>query len=355
MEFPVNSSGQPADDMPDDLATSKGPLFGVHELAPDLLETYARLWQFETWMRRLVYVQLRALDGDAWESKIKTQRAKASKANDKRLTHMPTPEDDVLSFAQLSDLINVIAEHRQYFEAYLPPKTIWDAKLEEVMAIRHRVAHFRTLHRDDLARVKQFLRDIDHGLWRFCTGYNHHHSVLPQSGDPVVAHFLPMDPFPWTEVGDKQWARLGSADPAARLSVTVEVLAMPWATWATPIAGKAGLLYDVSIHARGQRSIDYRQFMRETKRLHARVVHLCLDSAASSLRVTIPACLGEDAVKGLIQRFCDAVLNAMRASSGGGPDGKVQAYADTLPEFVLGPDNPLTYLGPGMDCSFFAA
>lgn len=48
------------------------PLFGVSELPPQILETYAYLWQFETWLRRMVYVQLRALDGDAWESKIRT-------------------------------------------------------------------------------------------------------------------------------------------------------------------------------------------------------------------------------------------------------------------------------------------
>ena len=46
------------------------PLFGVGELAPEVLAAYAHLWQFETWLRRLVYVQLRALDGDSWESKM---------------------------------------------------------------------------------------------------------------------------------------------------------------------------------------------------------------------------------------------------------------------------------------------
>jgi hypothetical protein len=48
----------------------------------------------------LVYVQLRALDGDGWEAKIKAGKAAAPKSNDKRMTHMPTPEDVVLSFVQ---------------------------------------------------------------------------------------------------------------------------------------------------------------------------------------------------------------------------------------------------------------
>src|SRR5690606_15325686 len=113
-----------------------------------------------------------------------------SKTNDKRLTHMPTPEDDTLRFVQLSDLLRVIKEHWCLFERYLPPKTIWEAKLEEVVAIRHRIAHFRSLHQYDLLRVTQFLRDIDQGFWNFCTSYNDPHPVLPQTNDPVVAHFL---------------------------------------------------------------------------------------------------------------------------------------------------------------------
>ena len=59
------------------------PLFGVGELPPQILETYAHLWQFETWLRRLVYVQLRALDGDAWETKINAAAAAKPKGMSK--------------------------------------------------------------------------------------------------------------------------------------------------------------------------------------------------------------------------------------------------------------------------------
>ncbi len=215
------------------------------------------------------------------------------------------------------DLARVIAEHRQYFEAYLPPKTIWEARLEEVTAIRHRVAHFRTIHRDDVARLRQFLRDIDRGFWRFCTGYNDRHSVVPQTNDPVVLHFMPLDPFPLTEVGDKQWSRVGVADPTAPLAVTVEVLLMPWAQWSTPIAGKQGFLYDVSIHARQSRVLDYRLILRETKSLQAGLAHLCLDRMSTTLRLTIPSCLGESAVETMIQSFYDAALFAARPGCAG--------------------------------------
>ena len=93
------------------------------------------------------------------------------------------------------------------FEPYLPPQNLWDAKMEELQQIRHRVAHFRVGHEDDQRRVKQVLRDIDDGFWRFCASYNEHHPVLPASKDPIMRRFLHLDPFPWTKCRDGAWAQ----------------------------------------------------------------------------------------------------------------------------------------------------
>ncbi|MGU7772316.1 hypothetical protein ACV229_19355 [Burkholderia sp. MR1-5-21] len=332
---------------------SAEPLFGVSELSPQVLETYAHLWQFETWLRRLVYVQLRALDGDSWESKINAAKAKMPKDNDKRMTHMPTPEDDVLSFVQLSELKRVISDHWRLFEAYMPPKTIWDAKLEEVLAIRHRVAHFRSLHRDDLPRVVQFLRDIDQGFWRFVTSYNNPHPVLPQSDDPVVAHFLPLDLIPWRQTTDGAWARIGSADSRERFTVTVEVLAMPWGEWKVPISGREGFLYNVTIFGRGQQYLDYSRLLRSTTKLHDHVVYISLDRGATQVRFTVPACLGTAAIISIVEGFDDAARNSLVVWAHDASEGAVQVFADAQPEYVLGPLNPLSFLSPDMPCAFF--
>ncbi len=78
----------------------------VAEVPKRVLATYSRLWQLETWLRRMVYVELRALLGDGWSDGLPT--SSASMAADKRLTHMPTPEMNALSYAQLSKLQDLI-------------------------------------------------------------------------------------------------------------------------------------------------------------------------------------------------------------------------------------------------------
>ncbi len=338
--------------MPED-AQSEEPLFGVSQLKPQALRIYAHLWQFENWLRCLVYVQLRARDGDDWQKDLQISKAKVPKEGDKRMTHMPTPEDDILSFVPISELKRVIAENWSLFESYLPPKDIWGAKFEEVMAIRHRIAHFRSLHQHDAARVLQFLRDIDQGFWRFCTAYNNAQPVLPQSDDPVVSHFLEHDLFAWTKVDGSKWARIGHAAPSERFAVTVEVLPMPWATWSMPIAGQPGFLYDVMIYARGQRHLDYRSILRTTLNLHPHIVHLCLDGGAKPFRFTVPACLGKDKVISIIEGFFDAAQNSLRPGLEDVSNGPAQRLADSFPEYVLGPENPLTFLSPDMPCDFF--
>ena len=74
----------------------------VHELPERALQTYARLWQLETWLRRMVYVELRSYLGDDCKSKVNVEKAEFPQKEDKALVHMPSPEEDPLSYVQLS-------------------------------------------------------------------------------------------------------------------------------------------------------------------------------------------------------------------------------------------------------------
>ena len=115
---------------------------------------------------------------------------------DKRLRHMPTPENDPLSYISFSQLTHLVRDHWDAFACYLPPQDIWLAKLEEIGQIRNRIAHFRSGHTDDYPRVLQFLRDLDRGFWSFCTSYNDPEPILPAADDPVTSHFLTLRSVP---------------------------------------------------------------------------------------------------------------------------------------------------------------
>jgi len=326
-------------------------LQSVPDLPVRALETYARLWQLETWLRRLVYTELRAAHGDDWSASIPSvDRARNA---DKRLTHMPTPEDDLLSFARFADVQAVISGEWRLFDPFLPPKPLWEAKLEEVTQVRHRVAHFRRGHRDDLQRVTQLLRDLDHGFWSFCTSFNDPQPVLPQSDDPVVSEYLHLDLIPWTQLSDGKWARIGAAHPSEPLFVTVEVLRRPWATWSTPVAGQPGLVYYVTLHARGDRCLDYRQLLEHTKATHQHLIYVSLESGSKAVRITIPAVLGAERVIQLIGRFVEASLYAATRSTWTNSDAALRALVEASPAHVIGPENPLSFLSPDMPCSLF--
>ena len=314
-----------------------------------MVNTYARLWQFETWLRALVYVELRALRGDDWANglEIKPGHLRA----DKSLIHMPTVEINALSFAQLPQLLALIEANWSCFSAYFPPKKLWDAKLEEVKQIRHRVAHFRVGHEDDLARLKQFLRDIDKGFWRFCTSYNALNPVIPQTCDPIAAHFLPLDPLPWSEIEQGKWAQVGVRDKSLPVGLSVRSQRRVWCRDSL-LPGNAGHLYDFYLFAQDARCFDLEQLLNQTNADHHHLVHICLDHDESSVRLTVPSILGEPSIIALVERFHEAALYAARRGRNPiAPPPNV--LAERWPEYVIGPRNPLTFLDPQMPCSFF--
>lgn len=315
-----------------------------------VINTYARLWQFETWLRTMVYVELRALLGDDWGKELNATSGPLQA--DKALTHMPTPELNALSYSQLAKLITLVDAHWDCFAIYLPPKPIWNAKLQEIAQIRHRVAHFRVGHADDLARVKQFLRDIDMGFWRFCTSYNDVNAVLPQSSDPVTAHFLPLDPLPWVEFEEKKWAQIGARDKSLPVGLSVRAQRRPWAS--KPLkCGAPGHLYDFYMFAQDGRGYEMKRLLNSTQAIHQHLVHLCLGSNVASIRFTLPSLLGHDAIITIVEAFHDAAINSVRRGRDTLDPGGMNALAAAWPEYVLGPENPLAFLDPEMDCSFF--
>ena len=334
--------------------TDEVPSWVPTELPRERLWTYALLWNFENWLRTMVYVELRACYGNAWESRLMKGSAEKAHNHDKNLSHMPTREHLPTSYMQIGNLLNTVDTEWRLFEPYFPPQDLWNAKMQEIRQIRHRVAHFRVGHEDDQRRVKQVLRDIDQGFWRFCTSYNEERSVLPASNDSVTGQFVHLDPFPWSKGRDGMWARVGIADPRLRIAVRIEVTQREWASDAPDdeIAGKEGFLYDVLFLARGQHAFDYSNFLTSTKRIHSSICHICLGDGSDRVRITIPSILGGDRVVDMVNTLVTGAENSMRPTIR--RTQSAESIAEQEPEYVLSPSNPLTFLCPDMPCSFFS-
>jgi hypothetical protein len=115
--------------------------------------------------------------------------------------------------------------------------------------------------------------------------------------------------------------------------------------------GKPGYLYDFYLFAQDGRALDLAYLLDRTRPRHKHLVHLCLDHDERSVRFTVPTVLGSTAVIEIVQFIYDTALYAARPGSSRSPDKLVDAW----PEYVIGPRNPLTFLEPSMDCSFFSA
>jgi hypothetical protein len=202
------------------------------------------------------------------------------------------------------------------------------------------------------------MRDVDQGFWRFCTSYNDAFPLLAPARDPVVKLFHNLSQFPYVQLGTREWVQVGVADRNAAFDVAIDVLRRPWRAngFGGRVSGEPGFLYNVRIGARDRRTFEYSRLLEDTKRLHPHFVHIVLDSFMSSVRVTIPAVLGTRKTNNAIREFIRWVPNSLRRRSVEADDrgDKVEHIVGEWPEYVIGPRNPLSFLGPDMPCSFFS-
>lgn len=319
----------------------------ISNFQDDTSKIYARLWQFETWLRRMVYIELRAKRGDDWKQGLKSV-SEAFEA-DKALTHMETSEQNDFSYAQLWQLLDLIDNNWHCFEKYFPPKRLWKAKTHEITQIRNRIAHFRTSHPDDLQRVEQFLKDIDQGFWNFCTSYNEAKPALPQSTDPVTEHFLHLDPLPWCEIESKQWAQVGQVNRSLVVGLVVNKSNRPWFDINVENTDNSGIFYDLSLLSL-DRKFDIPRLLKNTQHLHEHLVTIDFDRYSSRVRFVVPAVLG---VEKVIEIGAEVVKKASNAVSRGIVPVDDKKLANDWPEYILSDDDPMSFLDPDMPCSFF--
>lgn len=158
------------------IAPLRGPLgSGVPEAA---VASYARWWQIETYLREIVYTELRARYGSDWTEHLNPgvpNRAERDRIN----SYMASADaEDVLAYADASVLFELIEGQWELFGEMLPPEQRWSGMIDTMLAVRHRIAHCRRPHRDDLSRLEQWLRDLEGGARVFYGAYASTHDDL---------------------------------------------------------------------------------------------------------------------------------------------------------------------------------
>jgi Swt1-like HEPN len=166
---------------------SKATAVGVPNSA---LEVYARWWQLETYLREVVYTELRCAYGRAWVEHL-GDGAPIRAERDRVNAYMASADaDELLGYADVTALLRVIDAHWHLFEAILLPRTRWLGLCDELIAIRNRNAHCRRPHPDDRARLEQALRNLEPGAREFYRSYCRARPIPKNSKDPLARSWI---------------------------------------------------------------------------------------------------------------------------------------------------------------------
>jgi hypothetical protein len=269
------------------------------------LALYARWWQLETWLRELVYVELRARHGTAWGDQVKAARGRQTE--DAAFLHMSGADtENLLAYLDYSQLLDLIDRNWGIFAYALLEKRSWIGRQEELKRIRHRIGHVRRAHVDDLNRIEQTLRDLELGAFRACSSYNR--QAMPDSDDdhPIVKGWI-REEHPDAE------RLIDHADRNYDTRLRVRVSKRPWGGWQDTLAGSTGLLWHADFYVTGNRGIDVRKLWNEIAPIHPLIVHLLVEPWEA--RFTFSGVDDGSLVADAIGRSFDSVLFASRYGS----------------------------------------
>ncbi|MFF8995030.1 hypothetical protein ACF09H_34910 [Streptomyces sp. NPDC014983] len=274
----------------------------------ETLALYSRWWQLETYLRSLLYVELRSFHGVEWVNHI-GQSATTRQQRDESLKYMATADwEDPLSYLDVGKLFPLLEANWPLVEPSLMNKEILMARTSELLAIRHRLGHLRRPHSDDLNRLEQTLRDLEKGAFSAYASYNREFYPDPNLADPVVAAWVREEHETAQRLiqhADRQY------DVLFRLSYTVR----PYATAPAagdPISGQTGLLWKATYHLRTRETRPSSLWRDSYLNRNARqlLLHMLLDGG--SVAFTFPAVDDSKRVSDAIGEAFDAVLLNLR-------------------------------------------
>lgn len=274
-------------------------------MPPSASALYARWWQLETWMRSLVYVELRAAYGPDWASRLPKFPEKR-RLGDQAFRYMVTPDAQaLLAYTDATNLFEIIETDWPLFEDALLQKAVWAGRTVELRNIRNRIGHCRRPHADDLSRLEQTLRDLEGGAFRAAAAFNRQSRVPKAWKDPLVEA--------WVECQHETAQRL-IEHARRKYDTTFHLLCSrrPWvaSTQATPpLSGTGGYVWHATWHMRN-RGVNLRDFWEDNAwdALRETILLVCA-TGPHTLEISFPMLEDPAAVATTIGTAFDLVLH----------------------------------------------
>jgi hypothetical protein len=219
-------------------------------LTSGALALYSRWWQLETWLRELAYLELLTKYGSGWFKTVSDSTWRQDV--DATYTHMTGPDNEnPLAYLDYSKLLELIESNWPLFSNILMEKKSWEGRQTELQRIRHRVAHLRRSHADDLGRIELTLRDLERGAFIAVSEYNNRWVPPHDANNPIVTGWID---------GKHEVAKrlIDHADSQYDTRILLRRSIRPWAAITEP-NDQAGVLWHVDFLS-GGRTINVERF-----------------------------------------------------------------------------------------------
>lgn len=271
---------------------------------PDASALHARWWQLESWLRELVYVEMRAKYGADWSSHLTQDPERRVSEDANESGYMPTADAHYsLAYLDLTPLLKLVEQEWDILSHALLPQRTWLGRMDELRVIRNRISHCRRPHADDLGRLEQTLRDLEKGTFEAVSTFNREQYPDHELDDPVVDS--------WIRGAHPGAVRLiDHCEAQYDVRFRLRYSARPWARprGATdPISGHPGLIW----HAHwtiGIGYIDLRDLWSAlSDDLKSQLIFVCSPSPAE-VEISLPAIDNAQSTADAIERYFDYVI-----------------------------------------------
>ena len=350
------------------------------ETTPEHVRLFIRLQQLETWVRELVYMEMKCNYSTAWWDKCEAALRRTRRpgipparalARDRQHPHMATAENDPLWFTSLDSTLTILFDRYCWplFAPCLTTKDLVRAKFEELKPVRNRIAHTRALHGDDLRRVENIMSDLDQGFWTFCTSYNDVRPfIAARQNDRVFRHFVDRMGGGYSETTPGTWSYLANRVGMA-MDMDLSFGARPFSPGPRNehSARDRGIFYRANFSvAHTRRCFRTGNILSRTLNAHRSLLYLHVDTHQSMVTVSIPSILPVAEIITILEQFYDVCESEIGGTARAHPEADddpqrwyeqlvapATALAGEWPHYVLSPVHPLTFLHPDNPCSFF--